>query len=155
MAGVVGKAEPRDGAREIAQEVRRVERRAEAGHILPGQHRRAARVPGFREEGDLAPERCFLDQSARREQARPVEKPDRGLGVPLGLEDRAGESDLAREPRVERGQIRLPEQCERLGLVIGDIGQRAARQRPLRFEDRVALEQRLDIRRAARRSGCR
>ena len=129
---IVGETEPRDGAREIAQEIRRVERSGEAGHILPGQHRHAADVLGLREEGDLAPQRRLLNQSARRKQARPIEKLDRRLGVPLRLEDRAGEGDLARKPRVERGQIRLPEQSDGVGLVIGDVGERAARERPLR-----------------------
>ena len=105
---IVSETEPSDGAREIAQEIRRVERGGEAGHVLPGQNRQAAHVLGVREERDLPPKRGLLNQSARLKQARPIEKIDRRLGVPLRLEDGAREGDLARKARVERGQIRFP-----------------------------------------------
>ena len=107
IGGIVSETKPSDGAREIAQEIRRVERGGETGHVLPGQNRQAAHVLGVREERDLSPKRGLLNQSARRKQTRPIEKIDRRLGVPLCLEDGAGEGHLARKPRVERGQIRF------------------------------------------------
>ena len=73
--------------------------------------------------------------------ARPIQKVERGLGVPLGLEDRTREGDLAGEARVERSQIRLPEQADGVRFVIGDVGKRTARKRPLGLDHRVAFEQ--------------
>ena len=132
-------------SRKIAKEVGRVERRGEPGRILPGQHRRAADILGLGEKSDLAPERRFLDQSAGRKQARPVEKLDRSLGVPLRLEHRTGEGDLTRQARVEGVQILLAEQGHRVGLMVGDVSERASRQRPLGLDDGVALQERREV----------
>ena len=42
-----------------------------------------------------------------------------------------GEGDLTRQPSVERAEIRFTKQSDGVGLVIGDVGKRAARERPL------------------------
>ena len=52
---------------------------------------------------------------------------------------------LAGEARVERSQIRLPEQADGVRFVIGDVGKRTARKRPLGLDHRVAFEQWRDI----------
>ena len=108
---------------------------------MPGQHRCARDVPGLREKGNFAPQRRFLDQPAGRKETRPVEKLDCGLGVPLGLEHGTHESDLTRYAYIEGVQILIVEQRLRLGLVIGDVSERAPRQRPLELDDDVAFQQ--------------
>jgi len=56
-----------------------------------------------------------------------------------------GEGDLTRQPSVERAEIRFTKQSDGVGLVIGGVGKRAARERPLGFNDGVAFEEGDDV----------
>jgi len=128
IGGIVRQSESRNGVRKLAEEVDDIGRGGEPGRILARQSCETRRIAGLGDERDFSPEGGLLDQAARSDETRPIEKEDRRLRIAFAVQHREGEGDRAGDPEVEGVEIELAQELERIGPVVGDVRDGAARE---------------------------